>query len=849
MKTLAAAVFAALAVVPTLAGERVLLQDNFATPDSLSDHWLVVRKGRGTPSVVDGRLRKPRDSFNLRWTGTAPFDCAVEADIALRPAWGKSNPDPGKGWTGIYLDGGGHFAFRAVGSTFLLGNGYHRYVKIDGYADGKPVRLKVIRRRRGASAAYTFIVNGKFCGDFTAPMPEQKLHEGRREWPQPEINSTDNDIEVTRVVIAAVTDGESSPNQIANSGFEYDQEGLPVFFGSWGEFAWNRRPAVDYEWVYLRRMTVDRREKHSGRQSLRVLVNDASTAIGLFPTCGNVAIEGMTGVFSLWMKASKPGIEVSLRYGEGRKTVEVAQVWTRYEVVAGKPFGKQRWAGRPLSMQVLHPERHDAVLWLDDLQAEPRTGTNPAPERAWASAYRPADSDAARIGFALSAASADKSGRRGETPVLSPAENMLRGYALKKGETLVLPDLDYYMNEPKARFRVWNERGELAETSLDLARLPCGTNAVSVQAHGRTWPATVVKRPWRSGATQVDAFRRTLRHNGRPIALSTPNLLCSHIPAPDAAGRFRDLDFLKSKGFGAVHFACWNRADYLKKMRAYVDQMKALGMGAFVWVNALSKDQPSTAELMDGLADDNVFAFMVLDEPDLSVPSEVAQAALEQAKARHPYKGVQMNNIGMGIAKGYAGLKTDVLMIDTYLTNTEGRRVPSVVAGIDGMLPYAPGKGCWFFAVGTNDIHYRQPTYAEELAQCWGWICSGGTGVSWFVNMPKSPGVWRAMVDFNRELQAVREPLLSDEICGGAGVNAGRENFRLVTRRHRGAWYVFACNFGDQPLDRTVFTLPPDAPRSGEVEVLFENRALKLREGRFTDGFAALTRHVYRIAR
>ncbi|MGN0832215.1 MAG: hypothetical protein ACI4RD_01035 [Kiritimatiellia bacterium] len=847
MKTLFAAIFAVLAATPSTAGERVLLQDYFQTHDSLSDHWRTVRKG-GVPSVVDGRLRKPRNCSNLRWTGTVPFDCAVEADIAMRPAWGKLNDDRGKGWAGIELKGGGHFAFRAVGGTFLLGNGYCRYLKIDGYEDGKPVRLKVIRRRRGVSAAYTFLVNGKFCGDFTAPMPEKTLREGREEWPQPELHSTDNDIEVTRVVIAEVTDGESSPNLIVNSGFEYDQEGLPVFFGSWGEFAWNRRPAVDYEWVYLRRMTVDRREKHSGRQSLRVLVNDASTAIGLFPTCGNVAIEGMTGVFSLWMKASRPGIEVSMHYGSCRKTVEVAQEWARYEVVAAKPFGKQSWAGRPLSMRVHHPERHDAVLWIDDLQAELRTGTNPAPERAWASAYRPADNDAVRIGTALAAAPA-KDGRRGETPVLSPAENMLHGYALKKGDTLVLPDLDYYMNEPKARFRVWNERGELAETSIDLARLPCGTNAVSVQAHGRTWPATVVKRPWKSGATQADAFRRTLRHNGRPIALSTPNLLCSQIPSPDETGRFRDLDFLKSKGFGTVHFACWNRPDYLKKMRAYVDQMKALGMGAFIWVDAFGKKEPSTDVLMDQLTDDNVFSFMVLDEPDLSIASDVAQAALERAKARHPYKGVLMNNIGMGIAKGYAGLKTDVLMLDTYLTNSEGRRVPSVVAAIDGMLPYGAGKGCWFFAVGTNDLHCRQPTYAEELAQCWGWICSGGTGISWFVNMPKSSGVWRAMVDFNRELQAVREPLLSDEICGGAGVNAGRESFRLVTRRHRGAWYVFACNFGDQPLDRTVFTLPPDAPRSGEVEVLFENRILKLRDGRFTDDFAPLTRHVYRIAR
>jgi hypothetical protein len=41
--------------------------------------------------------------------------------------------------------------------------------------------------------------------------------------------------------------------------------------------------------------------------------------------------------------------------------------------------------------------------------------------------------------------------------------------------------------------------------------------------------------------------------------------------------------------------------------------------------------------------------------------------------------------------------------------------------------------------------------------------------------------------------------------------------------------------------------MPEDAPQNGVIEVLYEYRTLKLKNGVFRDSYAPHTRHVYRI--
>ena len=48
-------------------------------------------------------------------------------------------------------------------------------------------------------------------------------------------------------------------------------------------------------------------------------------------------------------------------------------------------------------------------------------------------------------------------------------------------------------------------------------------------------------------------------------------------------------------------------------------------------------------------------------------------------------------------------------------------------------------------------------------------------------------------------------------------------------------------------MDKVTFTLPAELKYAGKAEVMFENRKLKVKNGKFTDDFPAHTRHVYKI--
>ena len=188
-------------------------------------------------------------------------------------------------------------------------------------------------------------------------------------------------------------------------------------------------------------------------------------------------------------------------------------------------------------------------------------------------------------------------------------------------------------------------------------------------------------------------------------------------------------------------------------------------------------------------------------------------------------------------------------MLDDYLTNNEGRTVEGVIKQVDVMLEIDDRKPAWYFLVGENAMHHRTPTYAEQIAQCWGCLCTGGSGVTWFVNMPTSKPTWDAMIDFNREAQSIKDELLSEELCGKAICSEPWEKVRFVTRKVGDVWYVFSCNIDADPVDDVAFTMPEDAPKNAKVEVLFENRSLALKDGVFSDSYPAHFRHVYKITR
>ena len=412
---------------------------------------------------------------------------------------------------------------------------------------------------------------------------------------------------------------------------------------------------------------------------------------------------------------------------------------------------------------------------------------------------------------------------------------------------VVLGRLDFYMNEPEARWRIWDEKGRMEETSLDISGMAYGTNAVTVRAHGRDWPVEVVKLPYWKGATQINRFTRSVMHGGEQVLMVSNCLLVRENPKNDN-GRYEQLEIMRKRGFRYGHLCTFSDRKLTEQTADMLDYGRSIGMDFILWTGDKDGRDETRADTRARLKDyDNIISRVATDEPELARPSDEVRDFMIEEKRHYPYTPVQMNNTTFGFPSRFADLTTDIFMLDAYLTAAEFNTVDQVLRNVDEMLKAREGVPCWFFLAGMNSIHYKQPSYAEQTAQCWGAICAGCSGVTWFLNMVGSEANWRAMIDFNREAQELKDKILSEEVCTPAQASAGPDVLRVRTSKCGGDWYLFTCNIDASPLGKVAFTLPDGAPKSGTVEVLYENRTIPLEDGKFTDSYPAHFRHIYRI--
>ena len=419
----------------------------------------------------------------------------------------------------------------------------------------------------------------------------------------------------------------------------------------------------------------------------------------------------------------------------------------------------------------------------------------------------------------------------------------------------VMSRLDYYMDEPVARFRIWDEQGALHTASLDISKLPCGTNAVKVEADGRTYETKLVKLPYRDNAIQVNRFARCLQRHGKKILFTGPCL------APRWLSRRKDgsipeVEMCEKAGFKYFHLATFGAVRDYERTVWLLDDGAKKGYDYLIWTGhvwdkeklAKNKNLVSAEDYIRGTDRANVVSQMVLDEPELGHPSDWARDWMRRAKRYFPYTPVQMNNTIFGVPSRYAGLETDILMLDSYLTAAQRQQPCFLHPHVDAMLTCDRGKPCWLFLVSDNtSLHYKTPSYGEQVAQSWGCVCWGVTGISWYIGIPSVEPTWRAMVECNREIQSLKDEILSEEDCEMATTPLARKDLAVLTRKTGGTWHVFTCNMTDAAQKKVTVTLGRDAPRNGTVEVLFENRTLQLKDGAFTDTWTPYARHVYRI--
>ena len=238
----------------------------------------------------------------------------------------------------------------------------------------------------------------------------------------------------------------------------------------------------------------------------------------------------------------------------------------------------------------------------------------------------------------------------------------------------------------------------------------------------------------------------------------------------------------------------------------------------------------------------------MVDEPELYAKSEEVEPFLEAHRAASPYTPVFMNNTKIGIPGRFANLKTDILMLDDYLTNREGRKVLEMIDATQMMWEAGreERKPVFYFLAGENlHNHYREPTHAEQIAQSYGVVLAGCRGISYFLSLATYPEHYRALVEVNRELLALEDVVLSLEPTPPATI--ANPLIRSMTRRLGDKLYILALNADNDQAVEAEIALPASARAAASAEVKFENRKVPVENARILDAFKPLERHVYVI--
>jgi len=440
----------------------------------------------------------------------------------------------------------------------------------------------------------------------------------------------------------------------------------------------------------------------------------------------------------------------------------------------------------------------------------------------------------------------------------------------------MLGRLSFYMNEPEAVFKVETTLSEPETLSailtvngqkveqkasadfkiaLPLKNIANGTYDVtlSLQKNGKIIASTstkLIKRPYKAGACQINHFSRSLIHEGKPIVPFTPFIDTGRKTVKTMTSI---IDYLHRNGFQFLHILFDQRV----KDKDAVEILKHVnekGIKLTLWTAIGQLPENKWDEYLKVLDFPCVTSLMVLDEPEIrGMKSEEAKVLLEKVRKKTPYLPVTMNNTSIGIPARYADLHTDILGLDDYLSNSQNRTVESVLRNADIMWEAGKDKAkpCMFFLVGGNfPLHYREPTYAEQIAQTYGALASGCVSFSYFYGIVQTEGNWKAMKQLNQEILSLTDVICSEEEVGASScsvVNTADAKLRHRTKKYNGYVYVISVNTGKNPMDKVTFTLPAEFKYDGNVEVMFENRKLTQKDGKFTDDFAGHFRHVYKI--
>ena len=382
-------------------------------------------------------------------------------------------------------------------------------------------------------------------------------------------------------------------------------------------------------------------------------------------------------------------------------------------------------------------------------------------------------------------------------------------------------------------------KGVLREYSEILPVVSSVKNVVKKKTIGNDYTAGVVP---------IDPDRRCIMVDGQPFFVLAPLV---GVFAHTSTREHTDLivNHYADNGFRSIMLvAKIDRSWCDTAWSNFFASCQARNVKVIVWPGGFRDVAPEIHKKFINKWKNNpaLLAWLPVDEPELYATPEQTQNMIALYKETDPNHPVFMNNTHMGIPSRYAGLPGDIISIDDYLTNREGRKVKEIVRQVDMMNKAAipSHRPVWMFISGNNlHNHTREPTGGEQIAQTYGCAIAGASGLTYFLGGPANKDDWFAMRQVNHELMILAPVLLSAE--SAPSVVCSMPNIRFTTKRVGAFVYIIAVNLEDKADNNVRFDVPGLSEKNAVV--LFEDRAIEMKNGIIADNFNKHERHVYRV--
>ncbi len=244
-----------------------------------------------------------------------------------------------------------------------------------------------------------------------------------------------------------------------------------------------------------------------------------------------------------------------------------------------------------------------------------------------------------------------------------------------------------------------------------------------------------------------------------------------------------------------------------------------------------------------------LLAWYIADEPNgYRIPPDTIRAIYDLIRENDPWHPVSVVFMApFTDARKYASA-LDIVMADPYPIPVSPVTMPGNVAK-SLSNEFRARRPVWMVpqAFGGGELWHREPTVQEIRAMTYQSIINGVTGIQYFVReglnlFPKSTALWNECGKMAVEIAEMTPWLLSDETT--VPVSSGSENIMLASFVHNGRLMILAANRLNRPV-RADFSI--SSSFSGRARVLFENRYLTLKDGKFSDHLSALGTQVYLI--